>query len=177
MVRAHTNLAAFMLAACFSTSAIAATPGKVLNTAVVDGFTVNILRFPKVARLPKPTSTSGNVTSGTDANGTSPYGNSPLAGSPFLSMDGGSVDFMLKQPASSVVFIWGSPDSYNYVNLYDVSGNLIGTLNGGDIANAFGFTDGQYTQIVSPTPIGSVSASSDECCFEVGNESVMGVIR
>jgi len=145
-------------------------PGKVLSTATVDGFTVNVLRFPTVAHLPKPTSTAGSVGIGANVSGTSPYGGTSLAGSPFLSMDeGGSVVFKLKQAAGSVLFIWGTPDPYNTVNLYDTSGNLIGSLNGGDIATAFGFSTGQYTQIVSPTPVAMVTASSGGCCFEVGN--------
>lgn len=152
--------------------------GKVLGSAVVDGFTVNLLRFPTVARLPKPSSSSGDVTTGAGADGTNPYGNSALAGSAFLSMNtGGSVRFSLKHPASAISLIWGTPDSYNYISLYDTSGNLIGTLNGGDISGAFGFTTGQYVQIRSPSPVGSVTAWSDGCCFEVGNMGSVHAVR
>jgi hypothetical protein len=78
--------------------------------------------------------------------------------------------YTIKHPAAWIAFIWGTPDSYNTVSLYDKSGNLIGALNGGDIANAFGFTTGQYMQIISPRPVASVVAASSACCFEVGNQ-------
>jgi len=166
---------AFVLAASVAAPALAMTPGKVLGTAVVDGFTVNELRFPTVARLMKPTVASGAVTTGTNATGTNPYDGSALAGAPFLSLDnGGSVTYVLKHPAAWVALIWGTPDSYNYVSLYDTSGALIGTLNGGDISTAFGFSYGHYLQIVSPKLVGSVAASSAGCCFEMGNQAARG---
>ena len=168
---------AIVLAASIASPAMAVMPGKVLQTAVVDGFTVNVLRFPTVARLAKPTTTTGTVTIGAGADGTSPYSGTALAGSAFLSMNGGSATYVLKHPASWVAFIWGTPDSYNTVSLYDTTGALIGTLNGGDIASQFGFTDGQYMQILSPTPVGSVVANSTQCCFEVGNQTSKPVPR
>ncbi len=170
MLRLVIAAGAIVAMSALAAPAMAVVPGKVLNSASVDGFTVNVLRFPTVAHLARPTSTTGTVTSGTNADGTNPYGSSPLAGSAFLSMNGGSVTYVFKHPAAWIAFIWGTPDSYNYVSLYDTTGALIGTLNGGDIASAFGFQTGQYMQILSTTHIGSVVASSDQCCFEVGNQ-------
>jgi hypothetical protein len=162
----------FALAACLAPAAMAAVPGKVLQTAVVDGFTVNVLRFPTVARLPLPKTMTGDVTVGTDVVGTNPYTGSSLAGSPYLVMDnGGAIAYKIKNPADWVAFIWGTPDYFNIVTLYDASGNVIGTLNGADIQYAFGFHPGQYMQIISPTPVAKVSATSSTCCFEIGNQT------
>jgi hypothetical protein len=164
------TIGGIVVAASFASPALAVVPGRVLATAVVDGFTVNVLRFPTVARLNVPKSTTGTVTTGVNAQGTNPYGGTLLSGSPFLSINGGSATYTIKHPAAWIAFIWGTPDSYNTVSLYDKSGNLIGALNGGDIANAFGFTTGQYMQIISPRPVASVVAASSACCFEVGNQ-------
>ncbi len=159
-----------VLAASLASPALAVVPGRVLATAVVDGFTVNVLRFPTVAKLNLPKTTTGNVTTGVNAQGTNPYGGTLLAGSPFVSISGGTATYTIKHPAAWIAFVWGTPDSYNTVSLYDQGGNLIGTLNGGDIANAFGFSTGQYMQILSPTPVASVVSASTQCCFEVGNQ-------
>jgi hypothetical protein len=163
------SVCGFVLAAAIVSPAFAAP--KVLATASVDGFTVNVLTFPTTARLNLPKSTTGTVTTGVNAQGTNPYNDSTkLAGSPFLSISGGTATYTIKHAASYIAFIWGTPDSYNTVSLYDKGGNLIGTVNGGDIANAFGFSTGQYLQILSATPVASVVASSTQCCFEVGNQ-------
>jgi hypothetical protein len=149
----------------------AASPRKVIATAQVDGFTVNILPSPAIDRLPRPTSTSGSVdeVKGSGSEGTDPFANYPnLAGvSPYLSIQpGGSVTFVLKKPALSIIFVWGTPDSYNYVTLYGTNGAVIGTINGGDYGAALGGANGQFAQIVSPTPIATVVGASGNCCFE-----------
>ena len=157
------SVCGMVLAASMASPALAVVPGKVLATATVDGFTVNLLRFPTVARLKRPTSTTGTVTMGVNAQGSNPYAGSPLDGSPFLSVNGGTATFALKQPVAWVALIWGTPDNYNTVSLYDTSGNLIGSVYGGDIVNAFGFANGLYLQILSTTPIGAAVAGSDQC--------------
>ncbi len=83
------TIGGIVVAASFASPALAVVPGRVLATAVVDGFTVNVLRFPTVARLNVPKSTTGTVTTGVNAQGTNPYGGTLLSGSPFLSINGG----------------------------------------------------------------------------------------
>ena len=86
---------------------------------------------------------------------------------------GGSVTYTLKAPAASVSLIWGTPDTYNVVDLYDTTGSYIGVVTGADIAKAFPGEKSGFFQIVSPVPIGSVGAFSANCCFEVGNPGAM----
>ncbi len=165
------TVCAIVLAASCVSPALAAVPGRVLATAVVDGFTVNVLRFPTVARLAVPTTTTGTVLTGAGVEGSSPYYDTPLSGAPYVSIVNGSATYKIKHPAGYIAFIWGTPDAYNTVSLYDHGGNLIGTLNGGDVGSAFNITNGALVQILSPTPIATVVSASTSCCFEVGNQS------
>jgi hypothetical protein len=166
-------------AALFLISGVArgASPGKVIATAQVDGFTVNIVSSPTIDRLPRPTKTAGNVYAqmgSVPGEGTDPFANYPkLAGvSPYLSIQpGGTVTFLLKTPASSIMFVWGTPDGYNTVTLYDTTGAVIGTINGADYAGALGGANGQFAQIVSPVLIGKVVGASGYCCFEFSDAS------
>jgi hypothetical protein len=170
MTKIIRTVCATVLAAVIATPALAAVPGKVLQTATVDGFTVNVLSFPTVARLRQPRSTTGTVETGVYAPGSSPYYGSPLVGAPYVSIVGGTATYKLANPAGWIAFIWGTPDSYNTVSLYGRGGTLIGTLNGADVDNALGIGNGAYVQIVSPTPVATVVSASSSCCFEVGNQ-------
>ena len=158
----------------FSAASAASLPGAVEQSAAINGFTVNLRAFPTVAHLARPTSEGGEVFIGRGALGTSPYVGTPLDGKPFLSMaTGGSVTYVLRAPAASVSLIWGTPDNYNVVDLYDTKGSYIGVVTGADITKAFPGTKSGFFQIVSPVPIGSVNAFSANCCFEVGNPGAM----
>ena len=158
----------------FGSASAASLPGAVEQSAAVNGFTVKLRAFPTAAHLPRPTSEGGEVFIGRDAPGTSPYLGTPLDGRPFLSMEtGGSVTYVLKAPAASVSLIWGTPDAYNVVDLFDTKGIYIGVVTGADITKAFPGEKSGFFQIVSPVPIGSVNAFSAGCCFEVGNPGAM----
>ena len=103
MLRLVTAAGAIVAMSALAAPAMAVVPGKVLNSASVDGFTVNVLRFPTVAHLARPTSTTGTVTSGTNADGTNPYGGSPLACSVGLTV----LDVVEKEKLADNIFARG----------------------------------------------------------------------
>jgi hypothetical protein len=168
-------------------AALALKPPAIMASAVVDGFTVNIRALPRKDTLPVPHRTTGTVMTliGSDGNyGFDPFYEIPnLAGvSPYLSLQpGATARFLLKKASYSVTFFWGTPDTDQYIRLFDGSNRLIGTLQGADFQTAFGFSEynrpfpiGQEdtTQIVSVIPIKRVELveeSANICCFEFSN--------
>lgn len=158
----------FALAAAFATA-----PADAQTTRFVSGpFTVTLLTFPSAAFLTPPTSTTGDFRAGTDnSEATNPFDNTPLAGSPFYSLrNNATLTYTLPRARTSFRFIWGTPDAYNRLMAYDADGNLIGTLTGEGVATNFGFTAGHYIQVKSRTPMKTIVATTDGCCFESSNQ-------
>jgi len=142
----------------------------------VDGFKIKVLAPPTKARLAHPTSKTGKVqVEEGDADGcTDPFrADGGLAGvSKYLCVQGkATATFVLKKPATKFKLLWGSPDSDNYMSIYDTSGKLINTINGGDLDNDLKISNSHdyILKIQSRKPIGSMSLTSTTCCFEMDN--------
>ncbi len=187
MSRAHLLSATLLASAYAMQAATAAPPGKVVASAVVDGFTVDILPLPTKDVFPKLTATSGNVvkTTGSQGVGVDPFQGIPKLEnvSPYWSMqDGSTATISLPVPSASFTFLWGTPDSNQSISLYDIDNQLIGTIQGGDFETAFNINPGNrsfpigqedITQIFSSTPIKTVilNEGGGWCCFEFSNVS------
>jgi hypothetical protein len=142
----------------------------------VDGFQVKILPPPTKARLAHPTSTTGSVLveKGSGSHGTDPFRHDAgLAGhSKYLSVQGASTaTFVLPQPALKFKLLWGSPDTDNFLAVYDTAGALINTISGATLDKKLGISNSNdyVLSFRSKTPIGSVVFSSTTCCFELDN--------
>jgi hypothetical protein len=142
----------------------------------VDGFKVEILPPPTKARLAHPTSKTGKVKveKGSADGCTDPFRNDGnLAGvSKYVCVQGQSTaTFVLAQPAMRFKLLWGSPDSDNFLSIYDTDGNLINTINGGDLDDDLNISNRHdyVLKIKSSKAIGSMSLTSTTCCFEMDN--------
>ncbi len=142
----------------------------------VDGFTIKVLPAPTKARLAHPTSKMGKVLveKGSADGCTDPFrADAGLAGvSKYLCVQGKSTaTVVLPQPATKFKLLWGSPDSDNFLSIYDVNGKPINTINGGDLDNDLKISNSHdyVLKIKSRKPIGSMSFTSTTCCFELDN--------
>jgi len=93
----------------------------------------------------------------------SPYTGTALSNANYLVAEpGGSVVVAYATPQSTVNLLWGSVDSYDFLNLELLNGStVVGniTLNGSQIAGAYGtVADGNPVAYVSVTPGGALSS-------------------
>ena len=85
-----------------------------------------------------------NIARGSSALGSDPFVGTPLAGlSPYLSLsgsysEGAAVYWQFQSPRHAVQVVWGTPDQWNHLALYDQTGRVkLGELNGAEINRRF----------------------------------------
>lgn len=90
-------------------------------------------------------------------------------------IQGSSVTFLLPSDERYFGLLWGSVDTYNTLEFYDSSNNLVGTLTGSDVT---AFANGDqgaagtfYVSINSDVAFNRVVATSSEHAFEIDNIS------
>lgn len=132
--------------------------------------------------VPAQFTTSGSgyfITSGSSGQGATPLGDS----SHYLSVYGGSFSMLGTVGYNSVSLLWGSIDTYNYLDLLNAAGNVIGTVDAAAI-QAGNWADGNQTSYVTNrrVTIGSTDAiygiklRSNQAAFEADDIKFSGAV-
>lgn len=90
-------------------------------------------------------------------------------------IQGSSATFLLPDDELYFGLLWGSVDTYNTLEFYDSSNNLVGTITGIQVTNAANGDQGAngtfYVNINSDIAFNRVVASSSQHAFEIDNIS------
>ena len=102
------------------------------------------------------------------------FGETPANGqdtTPYIAVEGGgTATFTFDTPQTYFGLLWGSVDTYNSLALYSATGDLIATINGGDVearaSGDQGSNGTDYVNIFSDVAFTSVVLSSSQNAFE-----------
>ena len=102
------------------------------------------------------------------------FGETPANGqdaTPYVAVEGGgTATFEFASPQTYFGLLWGSVDTYNSLSFYDGNGELIGTIDGADVAASANGNQGlngtDYVNVFSSEAFTTVVANSSNNAFE-----------
>jgi len=152
----------------------------------IEGFAVAIGKYATSDTYPTPNSVAGPVLLNEVGNDNvnddpvDPFLLSPgLRGvSPYIAIEAsGSVTFSFPTPMRKLQILWGTIDYNNVISFYDKAGNLVATLTGQGIQQAYGINAGARrgfgyeasVRIISPKKFSTIVLTTGTSCFEFSN--------
>ena len=102
------------------------------------------------------------------SGGASPFADTT---SKYVGIQSGTAEYYFGAPENTLSLVWGSPDAYNFVSLYN-GGIQVGALNGSSIGQA---SQNYFTTLTSTSAFDRVDFSSDNIAFEISNVSASNV--